>query len=511
MRRMTETGTTFTDLAQRAADRAMLAVIAASTLLFGWLAYLQYARFTTETHEITYLSYALAHTGGSRFLPQYFMEQGSYWGSHLTIQWLLLLPVFKLVPTVPFLLFLQSLFISAAAWPLYLLGRHVLKNNFAAVGVATAYLFFPPVVSQHLNQLHDDQFGNVWLVLAAYLFVRRQFGWFFLPLTLACLSKEYFALTAMMFGAWALLERRGLKWILGPVVLGAGLFVLAVKVIMPSFQGPGNVAYGGWAMFLSQYGQTPAEIRQTLLTQPGRVIAETFGPDRLWYLFVFFGPVLWAVPFLSAAAVLLLPNLGMNLVTSNGAFRVLPWHYGVFLGAAVFVAVVCGLPRFHRWLTARLGVADLRLVAAGLVAVNLLSHPLWFDLGKFQKPQNYDALRHVVALVPREAAVVCTGPLLAHFTHQRHVTTCSELLARHKLGAWSNFAPNSPESLPMWRDGTPALLQFDFVVLDANWRNPAAMAQQVAFEWLQKNPASFRLVFNQQNVFVFQRLQPAAS
>jgi hypothetical protein len=148
------------------ANRILLSLIAASTLVFTWLACRQFHGFSTETNEITYYSYALFHTSSERFLPLYFME-GNLLGAHPNIFMVLLLPIYKLVPTVELLFLAQSLLLSVSAWPLYLLLKRQVDDTVTALLFTAAYLMFPPVVSQHLNQIHDDQFANVWLLLAA--------------------------------------------------------------------------------------------------------------------------------------------------------------------------------------------------------------------------------------------------------------------------------------------------------------------------------------------------------
>jgi uncharacterized membrane protein len=506
---MTEAPTNW-DWPQRKANRVMLGIIVVSTVLFSWLAFLQYDRFTTETHEVMYQSYALAHTDFGRWLPLYFVDGGSYWGSHMSVQWALLLPLYKLLPFVPVLFIAQSLFISASAWPLYLLARHKLNDNFAAVAVATAYLLFPPVVSQHLNQIHDDQFANVWLMLAAYLFVRERLGWCLLSLLLVSFSKEYFGLTGAMFGLWALLERRNWKWVLGPVVVGLGSFLFIVKVIMPMFQGPGNLAYGSLWVFVSKYGKSGSEVWSTLVNSPGYILSNTFGPVKLGYLFAYFGPVLWVLPFLAPAGVLMIPNLGMNLISTNESLTELRWHYSVLLGAATFIALVCGLPRVRDWLCRRLGPGHhVKFIAAALVFTSLLSYRIWFFPEAFLPHPSYRTLHGIIRNIPRKAKVVCPGPMLAHFTNHKAATTLPEVLVRFKFGAWSNFTPYTRETRDLWRQGTSALLEYDYVILDSRWRGLGGLAQEPAFDWL-KGTNAFRLVHNAEGVFVFERVRPPA-
>ena len=470
-------------------DRLMLGLIGISTVVFTYLACLQYHNFSTQTHEITYYSYAMEHTTWEHFMPLYFMK-GSLVGGHPDFTFWLLMPLYWMIPSVEMLFFFQSLILSVSAWPLYLLLKSKTKDPLAAFLFSAAYLLFPPVVSQHLNQIHDDQFANIWLLFATYFFVLKDFRKFVVPLILICFTKEYFALTAAMFGIWGLVERRQWKWVLVPLVFGFTYFVVVSKFVMPWAGGNTVLRYASLD-YLDAYGKTPHEIFSTMLANPSLVLRNTFSPQKLQYLFKVFGPVLLILPFLSPAVVLCLPNLGMNLVGTNSAFIVIPWHYSVFLGSAIFVAIACGLPTAIRGVKGLLGMTvKARTLGWVVLALNLLCIPMWLDTAAFNPSPQRDVFQRVIDMVPHEASIVCPSAMLAHFSNYQGV--------------------NSLYSLLIFRKAPERLLEYDYIMLDGNLRSYEVIPQSQFVQLYNQNPQlqqKFRVVMNEQNVVLLHQVK----
>lgn len=462
----------------------MLGLIATSTVLFTWLAYLQYANFSAETNDLTIVTYAFAHTDWKNFLPLYYESGGNLMGNHVDVIYIVMMMVFKIVPTVPFVFFMQSLLISASAWPLYLLARRKLADNFAALCIAGAYLVFPPVVSQHLNQIHDDQLANISLFFAALFFEEQRFWFYSFAVALACMTKEVITPTMAMFGVWAFLVKRSLRWVAFPIVFATGWFFLVVKFLASLGQVAGGQLYTQTKYF-DLYGKSPVEVLHTFFTHPGFVLGKTFGPDKIGYLIKLLGPLLLFLPFCSVAVVLCVPNLVINLVGTNSALTVMTWHYGVVLGAALFISLVYSLPKVVAWLWRRVGGQDyVKSISVCIFLLSLSAYPLWLDTSRFESRPECETLRGIVDSVPRDVAVICPSPMLAHFSHQRKLTTAYSLIKN--------------------QGGVEKAADYDVVILDGNWRNIEALSQQPLLEWIQKSGA-YDLVLNQNNVFVFQK------
>ena len=139
-------------------DTWMWGCIVLALAVFYHLAYLKYSYFNGDTNDLTVFAYAFAHTFKGRFLPAYFTN-ANLLQLHPNCILLLWLPVYAVWRSFYSLLFYQSVMLTVSAWPVYLLARHVLKNNGSALLIGVAFLLFPTIASQHVNQIHDDQFA----------------------------------------------------------------------------------------------------------------------------------------------------------------------------------------------------------------------------------------------------------------------------------------------------------------------------------------------------------------
>src|SRR5207237_4560746 len=78
-------------------------------------------------------------------------------------------------------------------------------------------------------------FAAVLLLFALVYFERGRLVAFLLCAGVALLARTDVALVVLMFGVYALLARRGWRWVLAPVVLGLGYFLPVMVFVVPAF------------------------------------------------------------------------------------------------------------------------------------------------------------------------------------------------------------------------------------------------------------------------------------
>ncbi len=466
-------------------DALMWCGIAVALLLFYSLACRKYGHFNGETNDLTVFAYAFAHTFKGSFLPVYFTK-GSLLGLHPDFIMLLWLPVYAVWRSFYSLLFYQSVMLTISAWPVYLLAKRVLQNDRAALLVGIAFLLFPTIASQHVNQVHDDQFALPFILFALYYFHLQDFKKFLPFMVIACLAKESITITTASFGIYALFERRSWKWILTPIVFSAVYFIGAIKIMTSGVTGIGVGLYTG-ATYLDAYGKTPSEVWHTFLTRPGFVLQMVLAPPKLDFLWKLLLPVLFVLPFLSFAIIVSLPNLALNLVASNVAMTVIPWHYNITLGATLVAGSVFGIKRLAGWFPRHANKLMLGLPGA-MVVGSLIGIQFWYRSEEYQ-PKPYQAtLERVLTTIPPDAAVLCPTPMLAHFANQPKVLSAYSALVIYK----------QPE----------LIIDYDYVILDGNWRAYEAIGQAQLVQLLNQNPAlarRFSVVMQENNVYVLRQ------
>ena len=461
-------------------DSLMWAVIVLAGLAGFGLAWQKYRCFNGETNDLTVYAYAFSQTMHGRFLPLYY-QAGSLLGNHLNFIVLLWLPVYFFWRSFYSLLFFQSAMLALSAWPLYRIARRALGDERPALLLACTFLIFPTIASQHVNQLHDDQFALPFLLFAFDFFLRADFRKFVFFMVIACLAKETMPITTAAFGIYALFLRRSWKWVIAPLVFGIAYFLLAVKLLTSVFPGAGAVLYTKTPYF-EAYGRSPTEVLSTFITKPGFVLEAMFSSVKQEYLFKLLLPVLFLLPFLSFSVIISLPNLFLNLVGTNAALTVIPWHYNIILGATLLVATAFGIrkiaDRCGKW-----AAGVMTGLSAATLALAVYGIGFWFQSSDYQAQPYVPTLRRVVDMIPQTASVLCPGPMAAHFSGHPRLTLARSILNNGDINAVGEFA---------------------YVVLDGNWRNYDALAQQPVVEWIQKTNL-FEMVMREQNVFVLRQ------
>ena len=467
--------------AMKGSLRPLAILLGVYTLVFFALAYRKYSIFANDSADTAIFVHAYWATLHGKFFWHYFLNM-CFFGDHGGFILVALLPVYTVFPTVPVLLFLQSVFIALAGIPMYLIARKALQDQFAALCVTAAFLLFPTIASQHVNQIHDTQFIIVFLLFTFYFYYTEQFGWFVAFTMLSCLGKENVPLTLMMFGVYAAVQRRDWKWIVTPVAISIGAMALLFKVVMPYYRG--NQPYRSFAYF-GPLGDTPLQMLKTAVTEPGKVLSVLFGAQNVIFFIQLIQPVAWILPFLSLPIIFVLPDLMVNLLADNVSLKVIRWHYNLTVGAFLFVSAIFSIQKLSAWLTARFGAAR---YAAGfgvlLTCLTVSSWTLWLDPNDYVQPPQADALEEALAKVPADQSVLVPQTMLAHVARRWYFNTIQHWV----------YHEHKPEKI----------FDYKYVIIDANERRPAWSVPQEVIKAYASNPG-YELIMNEQNVLVFRR------
>ena len=434
--------------------RKLLLFLSAYTLFFFLLACRKhYCMNSNEGDNAAIANFYWQTLHGHFWFSTYFNE--NHLRIHLTLLSVLALPLYVICPRMETLFLFNSATIAASGYPFWLICRRVLGRDEAAWAMTVAYLFFPPVVTNHVDQVGFEQLALPCLFWAFYWLQEAKFRPFIGWLALSTLALENIILTLTGFAAYSLIRRKGWKWVAGPLVL------VAVYAL---------VVFGLWLHPLTQYlgSLNPLVI---------------FSPDRLLYLAELLSPLMVVTPFLTLDCVFALPALGMNLVMGESSFRVIAWHYNPTVGAMLCLASASAIAKFGKQPTQR---ACLSLI---LACCSLVSWPQWFSPSDYTLPPEWPAMKHAINLIPPAASVVAPHAMTAHFAN------------RDSNAVLAVFAPK-----PMFTGGGwpfEALYKMNFVILDANERRiPSDSPTQELFDGLLKH--GYRLVFNESGVLVLQ-------
>jgi len=461
--------------------RALALLVGVYVLVFFALAWRKYAVFGSDSGDLSAFVWMLQETFRGNFFPH--PIGGSNFGYHPVFLWIPTAGIFWLIPTVPTLLFLQTLLLGLAAIPVYLLARHLRTGHCVALVLAAAFLLFPPIVSANLNQIQEPPLYTVYLLCAFYFFARERFGWFMLFAAIACLGRETVSVAIAMFGMVALVSRRKWRWVIGPIVMGGGYFGLLIWVVMPYFRH--GLTWHAFKMgYFSYLGDNPRAIVFHALSDPALVMRHVFSKEIVTYLFMLLQPLGLVLPFLSPVWLVGLLDLMTNILTDNGALRVIAWHYNMTTGCSLFVGAVYGVGKVGRWLRHRYGGQPTIVIATALLVLSIAHWFIWFNPQQYRRLPEHETLLRAIAIVPPHKSLSAPIRLLGSVAINRDHYVCNTDLF--------NVKPD-------------CAAQYEYVILDANERQYAPIITEEFFNRFARN-SKYQLIFAEDNVFVFQRL-----
>lgn len=386
-------------------------------------------------------------------------------GNHAHLISFLIAPIYKLFPHPLTLLFLQTLALGMGAYPLYLLSRSVLGYAWALV-IATMYLIYPALGYTNLFEFHPTAFATFFLFFMLYEFYRGRLWPFIIFMTLSMICQENIPLVVIMVGFYALIRRKGLLWVIIPVLAGGFYFWLAIAKIMPAFN-------KNTIQFISIYGylgRSYSEIIVNILKHPLLVLRFMFIFSRIVYLIQLFMPLAF-IPLLSPGTLLIaLPFFMQHLLSLRPTEMTVHYHYTAEMIPFIFFSFIFGVNNLLRFAKVKKQQALLGIFLLLFCAVanfylgphcRLFTQQARAQLTKDDRDRTKESF---LKKIPPDAAVVATFEFLPHLTHRK------ELYSFHHLYMGYYTLSSQPYRLP--QTVQYALLDFNDWMTFSVFHNP---------------------------------------
>jgi uncharacterized membrane protein len=406
-----------------AAPGAVYVVWAAYAAVFAGSATIANAAFGAARLDLGNAVQAIWSTAHGRFLETTDTQgvQIVRLGSHVDPLLALFAPLWRVWPSPTMLVVAQALAVSAGVLPVYRLARKHLGSERAAVSFALVYLMYPATQWNAFSPgtgFHAVSFAVPLLLYAIWFLDEERWAWFAVTAVLVAASKEQMPLVVGCLGIWYGVTRR--RPAVGAAIFFTGLTLTAVDFlyVIPHFSPTGVTPFAGR---YADVGGTPAGILETLFKHPGRLVVAAFTLHKLAFVLLLFLPFLglWLrAPLLLLGA---LPDLAINLLSSDGNMTRLGYQYTAAIAPLVLAATIFGASRLRvRPETTALWV----FVAVGVTA--FLS-PLWTlpHLLRDANPANgvHEARVAAVKLVPPGAPVSSSVMLGGRLSARRRIFT----------------------------------------------------------------------------------------
>ncbi|MCD4749034.1 MAG: DUF2079 domain-containing protein [Thermoanaerobaculales bacterium] len=146
-------------------------------------------------------------------------------------------PVYWFSDSIFWVFFFYSLIISSGILAVYLLAKREISGEVIPLLLALQYAVFPFLVRLNIDQLRGDLMAVPMLLFAYFFYSEKRFRLFIFFIAGALLCKESVAAPVVIWGLYALIQRRSSKWVLLPILSGLGVLAFTMWIYNPMVLG----------------------------------------------------------------------------------------------------------------------------------------------------------------------------------------------------------------------------------------------------------------------------------
>ncbi|HLO52443.1 MAG TPA: DUF2079 domain-containing protein [Kamptonema sp.] len=409
-------------------------------------------------------------------------------GNHAALAMYPLGLLYKIYPSVYWLLLVQAGSLALGAWPTWSLARQAGLKESKAFAFAAMYLFYPVVFNINLFDFHPEVMALPALLGAILAAKLDRPVWFSIAIIWVLGCKDALSLTVAAMGVWLFFFEK--KRLCGAIALflGVGWFVIVTQGIIPHFKGgkgPGGVGR------YSYLGNSVFEIAINMFLKPGLVLGRVLSWDTLQYLGLLLLPVIWWLsPRNLAPLIGTIPVLLTNILSDIDAQRDLIHQYSVPLLPFLLVAAIATLSRREKngENLIQLPIINYQLPIQKVIIIwSLLTFLALAKYGYFwtiylNSLDTWQATRNAIALVQTKGSVLTTAYIAPHLSHRKIIKLTN-----------ADVPPND-------------LADFDYVLLNIRhpgWNSNKKFAAELVNQ-LKNNP-QFKLSYESEEVYLFNR------
>jgi uncharacterized membrane protein len=384
----------------------------------------------------------------------------TFMGLDVALGFLPALPFYALIPSAYTLVVVQTLLLVSGALPVYLIARDRLGDGWGGVAFAALYLLYPTTQFMGMAAPFQPRVpGLVALLWAFWMLEQRRLGPYLLLLGLAMLTRTDAALVVVTFGMYAALRRLPWVYAVVPLLVGLIYFYVAITYVTPRFYSDSftpervelpfdlNRDYNDlWpcgvspqACYYMHLGGGIPNIIKNIVSHPVEIFFFIFEPEKLWYLFLMFGGLLFLPLFAPRELLLAAPIFGINLLSNRVYQYVITEQYQILVIPGMIIAAIYGGAWLLENVERRTQNAERRVPSTGqagggraqqtpgrrpfiylgavflVLLINIpLKNPVVSALRNPERPERVAIMERMKAQIPPEATVAATSFLAPH-------------------------------------------------------------------------------------------------
>ncbi len=326
--------------------------------IFSHLSILRYLSLNAHYYDLGIMDQVVYNTAKGKIFEMTNPEgtqQISRAAIHFDPLIMVLAPLYSLKPTPIILLVTQTVVLALGAIAVYLIAKKILKNSWLALLFVFLYLNYYPMQLSNLFDFHTVTFATTSLLFAFYFLAleplaKKQWNYLvgIMLMIVTLFTKENSSLTLMFFSGYLWLTKKNKLYIITGAAC-ALYFLIVVFKLIPSFNSAGSFA-----------------IKYYDFNHPLNLASQLFSKTSFLYLTSLMTPF----GLLSLAAplqfLISLPELALNLLSSNPNLRQFYFQYTAMITPFVVISAIYGYHRLEKI------IPNFSRITVGIVSILLI-------------------------------------------------------------------------------------------------------------------------------------------
>jgi uncharacterized membrane protein len=337
------------------------------------------------------------------------------WADHFNPSIISLVPLYWLTDQEEVIILAQIIFVGLSALFIYEIARSKIKNVYLRLSLLVSYLGYVGTQNALYTDVHNMVFAVLPLAMMFWAVYKKKWKIYWLSLIWLLGWQENAAGIGLGVGLWMILSKKQKKYGLITILLSVVWALVAVKIIMPYFQG-GSYQYQPewpkvWYEWVTRFVWPPVKFKTLVAT----LASFTFLP--LFYL-----------PLLPALGEQFLERFVLNQAATRWDWGM---HYNAILIPLLFVSSVEVIVRLQKKLRLKshikcwmVGLAGLNLAIVFFIHQFYLPGPLGLAIRTkfYQQREQNSHYQDFLEKIPRDKGLIMTNNnLAAHLTHDQVV------------------------------------------------------------------------------------------
>ena len=343
----------------------------------------------------------------------------------------LLAPLYRIWSDPRLLLIVQTVVLSFGAVFVYLIAKNILKNKAFSLIFAGSFLINPALNYTNLYDFHPVTLGTTFLLAVFYFLYKKTYFWFVFFLILAGITKEQVWLIIALFGIYLFIInfRKNQSLFLKSFAIlifltGICIFYYLIWWAIPGARGGNHFALA----YYSEFGDSPSGIIKNVIFSPIKTVFRIFQPDQALYILQLFLPLGFLSLFAPLFLIFAMPDLGINLLSSNAQLHQIYYQYSATITPFIFISGVFGLNfllKLYSKINRLFFYTFLMFFSVfGAFFYGPLPGAVNPNLDMFTKRlENKKAIDNFLTKIPRQYSIAATNNLGSHLSHRQKIFT----------------------------------------------------------------------------------------